>query len=62
MAAIFLGGAPGANWTPFLIPIIAVFLVIVSIDFTIRFIKRKMHNKKHLSAHTDDINLPADKL
>jgi hypothetical protein len=44
MAAIILGGAPGANWTPLLLPVIAFFLLIASIDLVVRFIKRKLHH------------------
>lgn len=42
MATIMLGGAPGANWTPLLLPVLAVLIIVIAIEYLVKFIKRKM--------------------
>ena len=61
MATIFLGGAPGANWTPFLIPIAIIFLMIVLFDYTLRFIKSRIHNKAGQPEPGNDQEIQAHK-
>ncbi len=48
MAAIILGGAPEANWLPLLIPLVAVFLIVVSAEYLVRYVKRRFGRKPAL--------------
>ncbi len=47
MATIILGGAPGANWTPLLLPVLAVLMLLVSVEYLVKLIKRKLYHKSH---------------
>jgi ABC-type dipeptide/oligopeptide/nickel transport system permease subunit len=52
MAAIILGGWAGGNWTPMLVPVIAVLVLILAVDYLARFIKRKLRHNKHAAEGT----------
>lgn len=47
MATIILGGWAGANWLPLLIPILVVFIVIVSFEYLFKFFRRISHRPSH---------------
>ena|GEM_PF-4576403 len=47
MTTIILGGAPGANWMPFLLPLAGIFLLVAGGDLLVRFLKRRVWRRKH---------------
>jgi hypothetical protein len=44
MIAIILGGAPGNNWIPLLLPLVGVLLLAITIEYIVKFIRKKLHH------------------
>jgi hypothetical protein len=44
---LILGGAPAANWTPFLLPLIGIFLVIGGLNLLIGIAKKRGWGRRH---------------
>jgi hypothetical protein len=60
MAALILGGAPGGNWTPLLLILIAFVVFVAGVDYTIRFIKRKLKHRRLPNTDDEIINTVID--
>lgn len=41
MLTIILGGAPDANWMPFLLPLISIVAIVIGVNYLFRFIRNK---------------------
>ena len=48
MPTIILGGAPEANWLPLLLPLVALFILVVSAEYITKFVKRRFGRKPAL--------------
>ncbi len=62
MKALFLSGVGGStNWLPLIFPLVAVVVVAYSVDFIIKFVKKRkaLHEQQladDLSGHFEDLS------
>jgi hypothetical protein len=45
MATIILGGAPGSNWLPLLLPLVALAAVMYTVGFIAKLVKQKKQRR-----------------